>query len=177
MLQSALAEARIAWEQADLAAKAPNDLALMKKHAMGALHAIDPSLASGGPGLGYGIQRAVASIVGHLEAAAAADRQPDMERLAPRALMACRNVLQWTANAAAVAQRIQRTTSANEAAFLTADLNRLVKQLVVGTATGRDARSFTAADRGGLQSLQRSVGLLMTIREGEVPAWMREVRR
>jgi predicted lipoprotein with Yx(FWY)xxD motif len=70
LLATALAEARIAAQHAALAAKAGDNLDAMKLHAGHVMHAIDPGIERTGPGLGFGVRRAAAGVVEHIQLAA-----------------------------------------------------------------------------------------------------------
>jgi len=62
-------EANVAALHANFAAGDPNDLDAMKTHVRHTLHAVDPEEWSEGPGLGFGLKRAVEATVTHIEMA------------------------------------------------------------------------------------------------------------
>ena len=61
---------QIAAQHAALAAKTPDNLDAMKMHAGHVIHAVDPGVERTGPGLGFGVRRAAAGVVEHIQLAA-----------------------------------------------------------------------------------------------------------
>src|SRR5262245_57524460 len=68
-LIAAISDARVAAVHADLTAKSPDDLDTMKLHAGHVLNALDSSIEPKGPASGYGVKKAVAGALQHLELA------------------------------------------------------------------------------------------------------------
>jgi hypothetical protein len=172
----AFAEAETALVQARLVAQA-EDLEAMQRHAAHLLHALEPSLAPDGPGLGYGVTRAVAAVMGDLSAMAAADRRADVTRATTDALVAARNVQQWVAALAAAAQQVARATSPVEARQGAPALVPLARQILEGVDANRDGRVAAVPGEGGLLALRRSLVLLYVAREGAAPPRLREATR
>jgi hypothetical protein len=156
LLPVAVEEAKIATHHAALAAKAPDSLDQMKLHAGHVIHALDPAVEVKGPGLGYGVKKAAAGVAQHVELAAKAPTASSNAKT--QALYVSRwanNVVKWSDEAIAVAQRIRSAASATEAAKLMPDLTSLTEQLTVGIpAVGR----FN--EQGGLQQAQERMELL-----------------
>ena len=71
------------------------------------------------------------------------------------------DVLQWTDQAAATAQKIRAATSAAEAAALAKDLAALAAQISDGTDANKDGQIGWQAGEGGLQQAQMHMGLMM----------------
>ncbi len=69
-LEVARQEAVIALNYLDMALQRPNDLAWMRRYGVGAVNAIDPTMARSGPGLGYGAGFAARKVVDVTTAAA-----------------------------------------------------------------------------------------------------------
>jgi hypothetical protein len=122
-------EARIAVLHARLAAKSTS-LDDMKLHAGHVLHALDPTVESKGPGAGYGVKKATAGAMQHLDLAAKADgATPSITTHAAQVSSLLSNVLQWTDQAIGVAQRIRATSDAAEASRAAADLATLTLRI------------------------------------------------
>jgi hypothetical protein len=128
-LPVAIDEARVAALHAGLAAKSAS-LDDIKLHAGHVLHALDPGVESKGPGAGYGVRKAAAGALQHLDFAARAEGATAavIEHAAP-ASASLSNVLQLVDRAIAVAQRIRAATTVADAAGPAADLVALTRQI------------------------------------------------
>jgi hypothetical protein len=161
LLAIATAEAEVAIQHAGLAAGDPANLDAMKRHVTHVLHAIDPSLVQGGPGLGYGVRRAAESAAQHIEMAASADAASDNVRThAAHIAGAARSVVARADRIAALAAQVQAATSASTAAVALTELNTLAQALVSGREADGDRRVGWAEPEGGLQQVQQHVTLL-----------------
>src|SRR6267378_4241605 len=69
-LPAATSEAKVAVNHARLAERDPKNLDDMKLHAGHVINALDPSVEPKGPGAGYGVKKAVAGALQHLDFAA-----------------------------------------------------------------------------------------------------------
>ena len=128
-LPVAVDEARVAALHARLAAKSAtlDEIAL---HAGHVLHALDPTHEPNGPGAGYGVKKAVAGALQHLEFAAKAEgATASITTHAASASSSLSNVRQSVDDAVAMAQRIRAATDAGQAAALAADLAGLTQQI------------------------------------------------
>jgi predicted house-cleaning NTP pyrophosphatase (Maf/HAM1 superfamily) len=97
------------------------------------LHAIDPAVEAKGPGLGYGVKKAAAGVAQHVELAAKASTASANAKT--QALYVARwanNVVTWSDEIIALAQRIRTAPSAAEAAKLLPELTGLTEQLTTG---------------------------------------------
>lgn len=81
LLTTAVTEAAIAAQHAELANEAGASLADVQLHVGHMLHAIDPALAIGGPGLGYGVRLAASSAAARLTIAASDPTASDNVRM------------------------------------------------------------------------------------------------
>jgi hypothetical protein len=165
LLPTALAEARVAVVEARRAAEAA-DLATQQAHARGVIHAIDPGRVGAGPGLGYGLRRAVAEIAAQLAPAAGADA-PDVATLLPRALAAAAQVQTWSDALIAAAERILAARQAPGTAEREA-LARLAAQLTTGVDADGDGQVTFAPGEAGLRHLGLSLRALAGSRAGRV---------
>ena len=161
LIPTALAEARMAAVHAGLAARDPNDLASMKLHAGHVLHAVDPTAASSGPGLGYGVKRAAVAVAAHAEMAAAVPgASPDVPLHAGHVATAARNTVRRADAIAALARRIQGASTAAEAAPLTSQLVALATELTDGRDANADGRVDTSEAESGLHQADEHARLL-----------------
>jgi hypothetical protein len=150
LLPTALREAAIAAQHAARAVEASGDLATMQHHARAVLHAIDPRLASEGPGLGYGVKPAVAAMAVQLQLAGAADGSAVVLARATAVDAALVQVLAWADEIVLVAQAIAAARTAEAARIHLPQLQALVWALTRGTAESRMAEPGTRPD-GGLR--------------------------
>jgi hypothetical protein len=122
-LIAAISSARVATTQAELTAKSSGNLDEVKQHANDVLNALDPMN-------GYGVKKAAAGAMQHLELAVNAEgATANIKTHAAGVSASLKDVLQWTDEAVAAAQKIQKAQSASEAAPFAADLPRLAKQI------------------------------------------------
>ena len=128
-LPVAVDEARVATTHAKLAVKGPS-LDDIKLHSGHVLNALDPSLESSGPGAGYGVKKATANAIQHLEFAAKAEGlTPNISNHATPVAAALRDASQLTDQAIAAAQKARSTADAAEASKLVGELDALTTRL------------------------------------------------
>jgi hypothetical protein len=125
-------EARVATTHAKLAAKGET-LDVMKLHAGHVLNALDPSVEPDGPGAKYGVKKATAGAIQHLEFASKAEGLTAniTTHVAPVAA-ALNEVARWTDQAIAVGQKLRATSDAADGAKLVAELDALTTQIAAG---------------------------------------------
>jgi hypothetical protein len=153
LLPTALEEAKIAIQHAALAAKSPDSVDQMKRHAGHVIHAVDPTVEMKGPGLGYGVKKAAAGIAQHIELAAKAEgAAPAVKTNAIYVSAYANNVVKWSNEVVELAQQIIAASTPAEAARLTSDLTTLTEQLNTGLAA---VGKFDA--QGGLQQVQQRI--------------------
>jgi hypothetical protein len=161
LLPTALAEARIAVQHAALAARSPDDLDSMKRHAGHVLHAVDPSIETNGPGLGYGVKRAAAGVAQHIGLAASADgASANVKTHATHVSGAANGVVARADEIVELAQRIQAETSTANAASLVAGLVTLTEQLITGEDANGDGQTGWQREEGGLEQVQQHMELM-----------------
>ncbi len=162
LLPTAQAEARTSAQHATLAARTPADLDAMKLHAGHVLHAIDPTIVSSGPGLGYGMRKAALGVASHIELAAKAQgASPNVVSHATHIATAARAALARADRVIALAQQVQSATSATEAAALVSQLVSLTSQLTTGIDGNGDGKIGWQESEGGLQQAQEHVTLML----------------
>jgi hypothetical protein len=131
-LPVAMDESRVAALHAGLAAKSADaqNLDDVRLHAGHVLNALDPSIEPKGPGAGYGVRKAVAGALQHLELAAHAEGATSViVTHAATASGSLSNVLQLVDQAVAVAQRLRAATDIHDAAAPAADLVALTRNI------------------------------------------------
>lgn len=152
----AIADAKVAVTHAELAAKSAGNLDDMKLHAGHVLNALDPGVEPKGPGSGYGVNKAATGALQHLELAVNAEGgSANIKTYAAPVSASLKNVLQWTAEASAAAQKIRATVSVAEAAGLADMLYGLTRQ-ISGNGLQEAKRNMDSMMNGeGLQSAPR----------------------
>lgn len=122
-LPVAVADAKVAATHAGLMQKSPDNLDFMKLHAGHVLHALDPTLEAKGPGSGYGVKRAAAGALQHIQLAAKSEgASQNVQIHAGHVSASLGDVTAWTDQAIATAQKIRAATSASEAAALVTEV-------------------------------------------------------
>ncbi|HEX4683411.1 MAG TPA: DUF4168 domain-containing protein [Gemmatimonadaceae bacterium] len=161
LLPLAIADARVAIQHAQLAARAPTNLDAIKLHAGHVLNALDPSIVPMGPGSGYGLKRAATGVATHIELAAkAADATPNIVTHSAHIATAARNSVTCADQAIDLAKQIQAATTADDAMKLLNQLIPLTQQLLAGADTNNDGK--ISIDEGGLQLAQDHVTMMLT---------------
>ena len=151
-LIAAISDGRVAAIHADLAVKSADSLEAMKLHAGHVLNAIDPSVESvepKGPGSGYGVKKAAAGALQHLEFAVQAEgASANVKAQAAYVSVALKNVLQWTDQAVGVAQKVGVVSSAPDAGALVNELAALTKNLSEGLGQAKTRMDLMMKDEG-----------------------------
>lgn len=159
-LTVASAEAQIATWQSSLALESGGDLNAMKTHAMGVLHAVDPSQAQDGPGMGYGLKKAAEGVVTHIELAARSDSAHiSVTTYAPRVAACARNALERVDEIVPLVREIQAASSASQADPLVERLDMLANQVLDGIDADMDGQ--VGWREGGLWEAEVQMRLLM----------------
>ncbi len=159
---TAEAEARTAAQHAALGARQPGNLDALKLHAGHVINALEPALQPMGPGLGYGLKRAATEIASNIDAAAAQkDASTNVKVHSQHISGAAKSTLSRVEAAIGLAQRIQSSTSATDAASLMNQLVSITSQLQPGFDTNSDGRIGWQEPEGGLQAISDHVKLLL----------------
>ncbi|MEP6619543.1 MAG: hypothetical protein ABJE47_09515 [bacterium] len=162
LLPAALAEARIAAQHATLAARQPANLEYMKTHAGHVINAIDPTIVPVGPGLKYGLRKAALGVATHVElAAGATGASPNVVTHSKHVAMAARNTATRADQLLALAQKVQASTSAADAAALVSQMVSLADQLIAGFDANADGKVGTESGEGGLQQAEDHMKLML----------------
>lgn len=162
LLPTAVGEAQVVAQHAALALRSTSDLAAMKLHAGHVMHAIDPTLTeNNGPGLGYGLKKAVAAATYHIELAAKdKDASANVKTHAAHVVASFTNVTRRADEIVDLAQKLRNSSSVTEAAALTAQINTIAEALVPGVDANKDGRVGWELGEGGLQQAQLHMTLM-----------------
>ena len=162
LLPTAVAEAMIATQHAGLAVTSEGNLDAMKRHAGHVIHALDPTIETEGPGLGYGVKRAAMGVAQHIGLAAmAAGASQNVMTHSMHVSTSANNVVARADELVAVAQRIRAATTAADANAHLAELNTLAEQLYAGVDANEDDRVGWQTGEGGLQQAEMHMQLLL----------------
>ena len=147
-------EARIASTHAKLAMKGPG-IDEMKLHAGHVLNALDPALEPKGPGAGYGVKKATAGAMQHLEFATKGEGMTaNISAHAAPVTASLTEVARLTDQATAVAQKARSSTDAAEVSKLVGELDSLTTQISAGLQEAQN--HMTQMLKGeGLESFPR----------------------
>ncbi|MEX0837078.1 MAG: hypothetical protein WD101_02010 [Gemmatimonadota bacterium] len=161
LLPTALAEAAVARQHAELALRNTTELASMQRHAGHVLHAVDPSRIEQGPGAGYGVVRAASGVAQHIEMAGSHETASENVQLhATHVATAARTATERAERIASLAEEIMATTSADGAAGLLQELADLTEQMVSGVDANGDGRIGWQEGEGGLAQAEQHITLM-----------------
>ena len=161
LLPTAMEEARVAAVHAGLAARDLENLGVMKLHAGHVINAVDPTVVTAGPGLGYGVKRAALGIATHMDLAAKTPGAPeDMAMHANHVATSARNTVQRADAIVSLAKRIQAATTASDASTLVSQLVSLTNELMLGKDTDADGKVTWKEGEGGLQQCDEHARLI-----------------
>jgi hypothetical protein len=162
LLPTAMEEARVAAVHAGLAARDLENLGSMKLHAGHVINAVDPTVVTAGPGLGYGVKRAALGIASHMDLVAKTPGAPDDVIMhAGHVATSARNTVQRADAIVALAKRIQAATAASEASALVSQLVSLTNELMLGKDADADGKVTWKDGEGGLQQCDEHVRLML----------------
>jgi hypothetical protein len=178
-LPAAIADAQIAIEQmerADLEGRI-NDFLLYGGYV---LHALDPGadtqeliktayarlpttyLKVEIPGSGYGVKRAVAGALQHVQLAATSDGASDIVKThAVHVTASLENVAQWTDQAIAIARKLLAAKDVATGQPFVDELVALTAQIAAGIDANNDGQVGWQAGEGGLRQAQTHMRLMM----------------
>ncbi|HEU4997121.1 MAG TPA: hypothetical protein VFT29_20030 [Gemmatimonadaceae bacterium] len=162
LLPTALGEARVAAQHAQLATRQPTNLEYMKTHAGPVIHALDPTIVTMGPGLGYGLKKSANLVANHIELAAlsqGASQQVVMH--SKHVATAARSAAARADQLLALAQKVLAATSAADAAAIVSQMASLADQLMAGVDANGDGRITWEQGEGGLQQVDEHVKLML----------------
>jgi len=161
LLATAIAEAEIAQRHATLASNDTTNLETIKLHVGHVLHAVDPTVVTSGPGLGYGLKQAAENAVRHLRMAEDTEGASTGVRARARAVRwASMNVVDRANEIVEIGGRIRAATTASEAAALLDDLTELTDAVIEGEDANRDGGIGYRRGEGGLEVARQYLATL-----------------
>lgn len=165
LLPTAIAEAEIALQHATLAARDPEDLDGIRRHAGHVLHAFAPDRVERGPGLGYGVTLAAERAAHYVELAMTAEGGGEaLSTHGPHVVTAARNALATTERAVELAAALLDEEDVDAAANQLEELVSLCDAIVNGVDANGDGRVGWQQGEGGLAQAAQHLELL---RRGE----------
>ena len=178
-LPTAIADAQVAMEQierADLEGRI-NDFWLYGGYV---LNALDPGTETASllktayarlpttyvkievPGTGYGIKRAVAGALQHVQLAAKSEGASDnVKTHAAHVSASLENVAKWTDEAIATARKLLDAKDVGGGQILVDELTALIGQIAIGTDANGDGQTGWQAGEGGLRQANTHMRLMM----------------
>ncbi|RPI51327.1 MAG: hypothetical protein EHM55_19225 [Acidobacteria bacterium] len=161
-LPVAVADAKVAATHAGYMQKSPDNLDSIKLHAGHVLNALDPSVEPKGPGSGFGVKRAAAGALQHIQLAAKSEgASKGVQTHAGHVSASLADVNEWTDQAIATAQKIRAATSASAAAPLVTELIAQTNNIANGVDANKDGSIGWQTGEGGLAQAQQHMGLMM----------------
>lgn len=161
LLPTARAEADLALSHLGLAAADPTNLETIKLHVSHAQHAIDPTVVTSGPGLGYGVKQAAENIVRHIGLVRDTESASARVKMYARGVVACaQNVVDRAGEFARLAERVRDATTAADAAPLLEQLTTLANQIISGRDANNDNGIGARRGEGGLEQARQSLAVL-----------------
>ena len=162
LLPTAMAEAKVAAQHAQLAAKATS-LAMIQTHAGHVINAIDPTIVAQGPGAGYGVKKAAQGVAQHATFAANAANANEMVKMhAMHVSTAANNVVAMSDDIVAIAQKIRMSTSQEEAQKLAMEMAEKAEQLTTGVDADKNGQISWNKPEGGLNQAQQHMNFMKT---------------
>ncbi len=178
-LPTAIADAQIALEQierADLEGRI-NDFVLYGGYV---LNALDPGAETQGllktayarlptnyvtievPGTGYGIKRAVAGALQHVQLAAKSDgASENVKTHAGHVTASLENVAKWTDEAIATSRKLIAAANVGGGQILVDELTAQINQIAIGTDANGDGQTGWQTGEGGLRQANTHMRLMM----------------
>ena len=161
-LPVAVADAKVAATHAGLMQNSPDNLDSVRLHAGHVLHALDPTLEAKGPGSGYGVKRAAAGALQHIQLAAKSEgASQNVQTHAGHVSASLSNVIAWNDQAIATAQKIRAATSASEAAALVTEVIAQTNSIANGMDANKDGSIGWQTGEGGLAQAQTHMDLMV----------------
>jgi hypothetical protein len=164
IIPTGMEEAKLAGEYVRLAGQDSTNLNSMVRNMAHVLHAIDPNEVASGFGLGYGVKRAAEEMLIQAQVVLNADGLSDNivshVRHVPTAAY---GALARADEAIALARRIERATTPEEALPQLQDLAALVRAMAWGSDSDRDGRIGYGDEEAGLAQATYHIKLLRTV--------------
>ena len=164
LIATGMAEAEIAAERVRLAGQQSTSLAGMIGNMSHVLHAIDPAEVGNGLGMGYGVKRAAQGVLVQIETAMLVEGVSEPVLFHGSYIAAAASAtLSRADDAIAMARRIQRTTTRQEALPLVGRLAELVRAMTYGADSDRDGRIGYPSTEAGLAQAMYHLNLIKRV--------------
>lgn len=161
LLPAAMSEAKVVIDHAALAKRNASSLDAMKLHAGHVIHAVEPVAGVSGPGTGFGLKKAAASVAQHIELAAKAPgATPAVTTHSVHIAASARNTVKRSDEILVIARKIQAATSVSEAASLVDQLVKICGFLLPGADANGDGKIGWEDGEGGLAHVGQHLGLM-----------------
>ncbi len=168
LLPTALLEARIARYHAEVALKRPRNLKWLRTHTWHAVHAVNRSMASTGPGLGYGVRRAAQGAAQHIEfAAKSPNASKNIKLHARHVATSARNAVPRVDAVIMHARMIQAAKTAKAALGHAKKLHALTRAILQGVDANGDGKITWIKGEGGLNHAEKH---MIFMQKGEAKA-------
>jgi len=132
-LPVALDEAKIAIAHAGKALNSPYKLNKIKTHIRHVMHAIDPTVKTEGPGLGFGLKQAAMGIVTHIgNAANSMDASANIKNHAPGVAAGAQNAIERSDKLLAHAQSVLNASNPTAAMDHAEEVRKIAKKIIDG---------------------------------------------
>ncbi|HUP41087.1 MAG TPA: hypothetical protein VM115_13265 [Vicinamibacterales bacterium] len=114
------------------------------------------------PGSGYGIKRAVAGALQHVQLATQAEGASENVKLhAAHVIASLENVAKWTDEAIAATRKLLDVKDVGGGQVLIDELTALISQIAIGTDANGDGQTGWQAGEGGLRQANTHMRLMM----------------
>jgi hypothetical protein len=163
LLTTARAEADIAVQHLALAGRDPANLEAIKLHVSHALHAVDPTVVTTGPGLGYGMKQAAEGAARHVGFVRDTESAPARVKIYARHVWgAAQTTVDRAEEFIEQAQEIRAATTADQANELLGELTTLGNQLIHGRDANNDNGIGYRMGESGLEQGRQALVVLKT---------------
>lgn len=162
LLPTAFKESIVAGAHANYAKNASDDLDSMQSHAGHVRHAIDPSLESSGPGMGYGLLKAAQGAIDHITLASeSSDASEPVKTHTVHVVSSINNAIERTRQALIEADAIIAATTAEGAAPHALKMAELTEATFAGLDANGDGKITWHEGEGGLKVAEKHMKLMM----------------
>ena len=175
LLQTAEKEASIALAHAEYAVQKPHELQLIKLHVAHVMHAVNPDSQKEGPGIGFGLKKAVTEAVGHITFAADSDdASENVRNFAEPFAINAEALLDRSDLIEVLGEEVLQTVSAQEAFALAGEILNLARANVEGVDSDGDSAIGIDPREYGLKQLRAQI---MAMTKNEDPPYRPVARR
>jgi len=162
LLPIAFKESLVAAAHASYSENSAGNHRAMKTHVGHVRHAIDPTLEAGGPGMGYGLLKAIRGAIEHMTLASElASASEAVKTHSVHVLRALNNALERTNLALIEADAIMAAANADDALPHAVEMAKLTKAAFAGVDANGDGKISWEKGEGGLQVADKHMGYIL----------------